>query len=100
MANLLLHAYDFQIASKSLPQYSNALNYALSTSSVAVGQMQVNPKIDGSQRRLQCSVRFDDFFKHLAQKADSSKQEQPKVFGVPVPRQFASAPRTIIPEKK
>lgn len=62
--------------------------------------MQVNPKIDASQRRLQCSVRFEDFFKHLAPARDPGRQEQPAVFGVPIPRQFASAPRTIVPEKK
>ena len=59
--------------------------------------MQVNPKIDGSQRRLQCSVRFEDFFKHLAPKADASREEQPKVFGVAVPKQFASEARKIAP---
>lgn len=62
--------------------------------------MQVNPKIDGSQRRLQCSLRFDDFFKHLAPGADPAKQEQPSVFGVPIPRQFESASRTITPQQK
>lgn len=61
--------------------------------------MQVNPKIDGSQRRLQCSVRFDDFFKHLAPGADAARQGEPKVFGVPVPAKFESAARTIVPEK-
>jgi hypothetical protein len=61
--------------------------------------MQVNPKIDGSQRRLQCSVRFDDFFKHLAPKADAARQDQPKVFGVPIPRQFESEARKIAPAK-
>ena len=61
--------------------------------------MQVNPKIDGSQRRLQCSVRFDDFFKHLAPAADAARQDQPKVFGVPIPRQFESEARKIAPAK-
>lgn len=59
--------------------------------------MQVNPKIDGSQRRLQCSIRFDDFFKHLAPKADPARQDSPTVFGVPIPRQFESQARTITP---
>lgn len=61
--------------------------------------MQVNPKIDGSQRRLQCSIRFDDFFKHLAPDADPARQDEPKVFGVPVPKQFESGARTIAPKK-
>jgi hypothetical protein len=61
--------------------------------------MQVNPKIDGSQRRLQCSVRFDDFFKHLAPGQDAARQDQPKVFGVPIPKQFESEARKIAPAK-
>lgn len=73
-------------AMKSRPPFSEAV-------------MQVNPKIDGSQRRLQCSLRFADFFDHLAPDAERGKQEQPKVFGVAVPRRFDSAPRTITPEK-
>lgn len=59
--------------------------------------IQVNPKIDGSQRRLQCSLRFDDFFRHLAPAASSAPQSQPRVFGVPVPAQFESAPRKLSP---
>lgn len=67
---------------KSQPPYSEAV-------------IQVNPKIDSSQRRLQCSLRFDDFFKHLAPKSSSSPQLHPMVFGVPVPARFESSPRNI-----
>ncbi len=56
--------------------------------------IQVNPKIDKSQRRLQCSLRFDDFFRHLAPDASPVPQPSPRVFGVPVPVSFESAPRT------
>lgn len=59
--------------------------------------IQVNPKIDGSQRRLQCSLRFDDFFKHLTPDASPALQPKPKVFGVPVPAKFESAPRKLAP---
>lgn len=59
--------------------------------------IQVNPKIDGSQRRLQCSLRFADFFKHLAHGASSGPQKRPEVFGVPVPGSFDSAPRKFSP---
>ncbi|MCB1275344.1 hypothetical protein [Prosthecobacter sp.] len=59
--------------------------------------IQVNPKIDASQRRLQCSLRFDDFFKHLAPEASSEPQVRPMVFGVPVPPRFESSPRKISP---
>jgi hypothetical protein len=55
--------------------------------------IQVNPKIDGSQRRLQCSLRFDDFFAHLTPETSPEPQGQPQVFGIPVPKAFASSPR-------
>ncbi|MBL9129731.1 MAG: hypothetical protein JNG86_00930 [Verrucomicrobiaceae bacterium] len=57
--------------------------------------IQVNPKIDASQRRLQCSLRFADFFTHLASKASPDPQKQPTLFGVPVPRRFESTPRDL-----
>jgi len=59
--------------------------------------IQVNPKIDASQRRLQCSLRFDDFFKHLAPAASPAPQSNPQVFGVALPAQFESAPRQFSP---
>ena len=57
--------------------------------------IQVNPKIDGSQRRRQCSLRFQDFFSQLAPGASSEPQQQPQVFGVPVPKTFTSPPRGL-----
>jgi hypothetical protein len=53
----------------------------------------VNPKIDASQRRLQCSLRFADFFRHLAPRSDLNRQVTPMLFGVPVPGPFSSPPR-------
>ena len=55
--------------------------------------IQVNPKIDGSQRRLQCSLRFDDLFQHLAPGADPKPQDNPTLFGVPLPNPIQSSPR-------
>jgi hypothetical protein len=57
--------------------------------------MQVNPKIDARQRRLQCSIRFGDFFHELAPTADSTKQDKPMLWGVPLPEEFESAPRRL-----
>ncbi len=57
--------------------------------------MQVNPKIDAHQRRLQCSIRFGDFFHELAPAADSTKQDKPVLWGVPLPEEFESAPRKL-----
>ncbi len=56
----------------------------------------VNPKIDSkTQRRLQCSLRFDDFFKHLAPDADRAPQDHPTLWGVPFPQPVTSKPRTF-----
>lgn len=56
----------------------------------------VNPKIDSkTQRRLQCSLRFADVFKHLAPDANSQPQAQPALWGVPFPQNIASKPRTF-----
>lgn len=55
--------------------------------------IQVNPKIDAKQRRLQCSLRFADFFGHLAPLADRAATNKPTLFGVALPAEVASPPR-------
>ncbi len=55
--------------------------------------IQVNPKIDVKQRRLQCSLRFGDFFGHLAPLADRAATNAPTLFGVALPAEVASPPR-------
>jgi hypothetical protein len=60
----------------------------------------LHPKIDRSQRRLQCSLSFDRFFDHLATQADRSIQSQPALFSIPIPTEFSSTPRALKPETK
>ena len=56
----------------------------------------LNPKIDSkSQRRLQCSLSWSKVFKYLAPDANSSAQEKPLLWGVPVDIEVASAPRSF-----
>jgi|GEM_PF-218269 len=56
----------------------------------------VNPKIDSkTQRRLQCSLRFEDVFKFLTPGVDPAPQETPTLWGVPFPGEVPSAPRTL-----
>ncbi len=56
----------------------------------------VNPKIDSkTQRRLQCSLRFDDVFRHLVPGGNPAVQDQPALWGVPFPIAVASKPRTF-----
>lgn len=57
----------------------------------------VNPKIDSkTQRRLQCSIRFDDVFQHLVPGGNREPQEQPALWGVPFPTGVTSKPRTFV----
>ncbi len=55
--------------------------------------IQVNPKLDNKQRRLQCSIRFGDFFYFLAPKEEALREDEPKIWGVKMPEAFASPPR-------
>lgn len=56
--------------------------------------IQMNPKIDThGQRRLQCSIRFNDFFDQLAPTADRQPQAQPTLWGTPYPGTIESKPR-------
>ncbi|MSU22622.1 MAG: hypothetical protein EXS32_02250 [Opitutus sp.] len=56
----------------------------------------VNPKIDSkTQRRLQCSLRFEDVFKHLAPGADAKPPAHPSLWEVAFPPTVASKPRTF-----
>lgn len=58
--------------------------------------MVVNPKIDSAtQRRLQCSLSFEDVFKHLVPGGNPEAQETPALWGVPFPSPVASKPRTF-----
>ena len=55
--------------------------------------LQVNPKLDAKQRRLQCSIRFGDFFHFLAPTAEPLRQDKPTIWGVAMPGPFKSPPR-------
>lgn len=55
--------------------------------------IQVNPKIDARQRRLQCSLRFADVFKHLAPDAEQRPAGPATLWSIPFPGPIASPPR-------
>lgn len=58
--------------------------------------IEVNPKIDSrTQRRLQCSLRFEDVFTHLAPDANPRPQERPALWDVEFPRAVESKPRAF-----
>ncbi len=57
--------------------------------------IQVNPKIDRSQRRLQCSISFARLFEALAPGADRRPVERAEVLGYPIPVIGASPPRSV-----
>ncbi len=54
----------------------------------------LNPKIDEKgQRRLQCSLRYEDVLARLAPEATPGPDETPALWGKPFPAAIASAPR-------
>lgn len=60
--------------------------------------MVVNPKIDAlGQRRLQCSIRFHDLFKHLAPEENSAPLDTIALWGVTFPGKIYSPPRQVDP---
>jgi hypothetical protein len=70
-------------AMKNAPPFSEAV-------------IQVNPKIDSTgQRRLQCSIRFEDVFKHLAPDVTPEPEDEPTLFGRPVIGPLYSPPRSF-----
>lgn len=68
---------------KSRPPYSQSI-------------IVLNPKIDRhGQRRLQCSLRYDDLFRYLLPDSDPAPEESPHLFGQPVPILSDSGPRAF-----
>jgi hypothetical protein len=67
---------------KKLPPFSQAV-------------IQLNPKIDQSQRRLQCSISYVRLFKNLAPGRDRKAQAFAKIFGRRIPRITSSPPRSF-----
>ena len=55
--------------------------------------IQLNPKIDKSQRRLQCSISYVRLFKNIAPDRDRKAQPFAEIFGRPIPSVPASPPR-------
>lgn len=57
--------------------------------------IEINPKIDASQRRLQCSLTFNSFFDHLLPEASRLPQPQPMIWNHAVPNVPDSATRAF-----
>jgi hypothetical protein len=55
--------------------------------------IQLNPKIDKSQRRLQCSISYVRLFKNLAPGSDRKAQPFAEILGRRIPPVRASRPR-------
>jgi hypothetical protein len=67
---------------KKLPPFSEAV-------------IQLNPKIDQSQRRLQCSISYVRLFKNLASGRSRKAQPFAEVFGRRIPSIAVSPPRKL-----
>jgi hypothetical protein len=58
----------------------------------------LNPKIDSSgQRRLQCSLRYEEVVRRLAPGENPAPEASPALWGVPFPNALASGPRIFSP---
>ena len=57
--------------------------------------IQLNPKIDASQRRLQCSISYVRLFKYLAPDRDRRAQDSAEIFGRRIPPITASPSRDL-----
>lgn len=57
--------------------------------------IQINPKIDKSQRRLQCSISFERLYDAFVPGADRQRLESAEVFGQPIPSISDSPPRKL-----
>jgi hypothetical protein len=57
--------------------------------------IQINPKIDRSQRRLQCSLSFNAFFDHLLPGVSRVSQPSPTLWNRPIPDMHDTAARTF-----
>ena len=57
--------------------------------------IQINPKIDKSQRRLQCSISYERLFENLSPGTDSNRLESAEIFGRVIPGIAASPPRDL-----
>lgn len=90
-----LEKLDAVVKDKSLPlEEARAQAQKIkSRAPFAKAIIQVNPKLDNKQRRLQCSIRFGDFFHYLAPKEEALRQEKPTIWGVAMPEAFQSPPR-------
>lgn len=55
--------------------------------------IQLNPKIDQAQRRLQCSISYVRLFKNLAPDRDRKRQPFAEIFGRGIPPIAGSPPR-------
>ena len=71
------------LAMKKAPPFSEAI-------------MVLHPKIDSrGQRRLQCSLRFDDVFRFLGKGRTPAPTEAPELWGKAFPNPIYSPPRTF-----
>ena len=57
--------------------------------------IQINPKIDKSQRRLQCSISLDRLYDAFAPGADRRRKDSAEVFGRAIPSIADSPPRKL-----
>lgn len=82
-----LEALDRMVKDKtlSIPEARKRVLEIKSRPPFSMSVIEVNPKIDQAQRRLQCSIPYARLFAALAPGVDSGAKETADVFGVPIP---------------
>lgn len=81
--------------SRGIDEVRKAALEAKSKPPFADAVIRLNPKIDRSQRRLQCSIPYDQLFAILAPGRDAGPVDGPRIFGVPLPPMPDSPPRSF-----
>jgi hypothetical protein len=83
-----LEKLDAQIKNRgySFKEARQLAQRAVTSAPFADSVFRANPKIDSKvQRRLQCSLTQENFFKHLAPKITGDKEDEPKLWGHAIP---------------
>ena len=86
-AQIKNRSYNYREARQAAQQIVTAAPF---TDSI----FRANPKIDSKvQRRLQCSLTQENFFKHLAPEINCDKEDEPMLWGNAIPPFLPGRPR-------
>lgn len=91
-----LETLDAQIKNRSFTyiEARELARRAVNSQPFSAAVIRANPKIDSkSQRRLQCSLTQENFFTNLAPDVTPETEQQPRLWGRPIPPFLPGQPR-------